>query len=80
MKKLSHKNAIYLESEALKMINYSEHDNILEAKFTNDRTYLYKSVPKRIWEEFLTVINADLSAGAFINKKIKPYYECVEVS
>ena len=79
-KKLSHKNAIYLDSEALKMINYSEDDCILEAKFNNDRTYWYKSVPKKIWQEFLTVIHADLSAGAFLNKKIKPYYDWDEIS
>ena len=45
----------------------------------NDRTYWYKSVPKKIWQEFLTVINADLSAGAFLNKKIKPFYDCIEI-
>ena len=78
-KKLSHKNAIYLESEALKMVNYSEDDCILEAKFTNDRTYLYKSVPKKIWQELLTVIHADLSAGAFFNRKIKPFYDFVQI-
>jgi len=39
-------------------------------KFRNNHTYWYKSVPKKIWQEFLVVIHADLSAGAFFNKKI----------
>ena len=78
-KKLPHKNAIYLDSEALKMVNYSEDDCILEARFDDDRTYWYKSVPKKIWQEFLTVIHAGLSVCAFLNKKIKPFYDCIEV-
>lgn len=78
-KKLPHKNAIYLDCEELKMVNYSEDDCILEAKFNNDRTYWFKSVPKKIWQEFLTVMNADLSVGAFINRKIKPFYDCIEI-
>ena len=78
-KKASHRNTIYLDSEALKMVNYSEDKHILEAEFTNDRKYRYKSVPETIWQEFLTVIKAGLSAGAFFNKKIKPVYECEEI-
>ena len=79
-KKLPPKNAIYLDTEALRMVNYSEDDVILEAKFDDDHTYWYKSVPRRIWQEFLTVIHADLSAAAFLNKKIKPFYDCIEIA
>ena len=79
-KKLPHKNAIYLDAEALKMVNYSEDDCILEAKFDDNHTYWYKSVPKKIWQEFLTVIHADLSVAAFLNKKIKPFYDCIQVA
>jgi hypothetical protein len=78
MKKLSHTNAIYLNSEALKMINYDEDAYILEATFNNNRTYQYFNF-KNIWTDFLTAIYSGESAGAFINKEIKPYYECVEV-
>lgn len=80
MKKLSHKTAIYLKSEALKMINYSDEKQILEATFNNDRTYQYLHVPVNIWLEFLNTIKAGDSAGAFINQHIKPFYECVEIT
>ena len=76
----SHKNAIYLDSEALEMVNYFEHKHILEAKFANNKKYWYKNVPETIWQEFVTVINAGLSAGAYFNKKIKPFYEYKEVT
>jgi hypothetical protein len=78
--KLTHKNAIYLDSDALKMVNYSKDKHILEAEFYNDRIYRYKSVPESIWQEFLTVIKAGLSVAAYFNKKIKPVYEFEEVS
>src|SRR5690348_10929089 len=74
-KHLPHKNAIYIDSEALKMVNYSEDKHILEAQFINNRKYWYKAVPETIWQEFVTVIKAGLSIGAYFNKKIKPYYE-----
>jgi len=79
MKKLSHKNAVYLNSEALKMINYDEGKRALEATFNNDRTYQYKNVDKDVWMEFLAVIRSGNSAGAFINQQIKPFYKCVEI-
>ncbi|MEP6466878.1 MAG: hypothetical protein ABJB05_11270 [Parafilimonas sp.] len=46
MKKLSHKNTVYLNSEALKMINYNEAKHILEATFYNDRIYQTKEFLK----------------------------------
>jgi hypothetical protein len=79
-KHLSHKNAIYLDSEAIEMVNYSENKHILEAKFTNHKKYWYKNVPATIWQEFVTVIKAGLSAGAYFNRKIKPVYEFEEVT
>ena len=79
-KHLSHKNAIYIGSEALKMVNYSKDKHILEAQFINNRKYWYKAVPATIWQEFVTVIKAGLSVGAYFNKKIKPYYECKEIT
>ena len=79
MKKLSPENAVYLNSEALKMINYDEAKQILEATFNNSRTYQYKNVPRKVWKDFLKIIHADESAGAFINQKIKPFYNCTEI-
>lgn len=79
MKQLSHKNAVYLHSQALKMINYDKRKHILEATFNNDRIYHYTNVPHKIWKQFLEIIDDGESAGAFINQRIKPFYECVEV-
>ena len=80
MKKLPHTNAIHLHSQALKIINYDEEKQILEATFNNKRTYQYKKIPKSLWKDFLKTIYAGLSAGAFINKEIKPFYEYVEIT
>jgi hypothetical protein len=77
--KLGHKNAIYLKSEALKMINYDKTKHTLEAMFNNNRIYQYKSVPEKVWLKFLKIIEAGDSAGAFINKEIKPFYKCIEI-
>ena len=79
VKKLSHKNVVYLNSEALKMINYDESKNILEATFNNDRVYQYLNVPLAVWMDFLAVIRSGNSAGAFINQAIKPLYRCIEI-
>jgi KTSC domain len=80
MKKLSHDNAIYLDSDALKMINYDEDEHILEATFNNNRTYQYLQVSNKMWTDFLNVIYSGASAGAFLNKKVKPFYKCIEVT
>jgi KTSC domain len=79
MKRIPHKNAVYLNSEVLKTINYDESKNILEAVFTNDRIYQYKNVPGNVWMEFLAAIHSGDSAGAFLNKEIKPFYNCREL-
>ena len=81
MKKFSHKNVVYLKSEAaLKMINYDEDKCILEATFNNNRTYHYENVAKKVWMDFLGVIRSGNSAGEFINQHIKPFYKCSEIT
>jgi hypothetical protein len=80
MKMLPNKNALYLDSEALTKINYDEDKHLLEATFNNNRTYRYLKVSKAVWKDFLATIYAGASAGAFINKQIKPYYKCIEVT
>jgi KTSC domain len=77
MKRISKKNAVYLNSEALKMINYDKGKNVLEAMFTNGITYQYLDVPESIWADFLTVIYSGKSAGTFINTKIKPFFKYI---
>lgn len=80
MRQLSQKNAVYVQSEALKMINYDEGKHILEAMFNNDRVYHYANVPQKVWKRFLKIIRDGESAGAFINQNIKPFYKCVEIT
>ena len=80
MKKVSHANAVYLNSEALKMINYDKDRNVLEAMFTNGSIYQYLDVPESIWEDFLTVIHSGKSAGTFINTAIKPFFKYTEIT
>lgn len=79
MKNLSSKNAVYLTSEALKKINYDERKHILEATFSNKRTYQYKKVPATVWAELINIIQTKKSAGAYFNTTIKPFYDCVEI-
>lgn len=79
MKKSFH-NIPHLHSEALRSISYNEEKHILEATFANNRTYQYLKMPKKVWEDFLKTVKAGESAGAFINKRIKPFYKYVEIS
>lgn len=62
------------------MINYDEDKYILEAEFSNGKTYQYFKIANNIWMDFLAVIYSGGSAGAFINKEIKPFYEYVEIN
>jgi hypothetical protein len=80
MNRLSHKNAVYLQSEALKMVNYDAAKQVLEATFNGDRIYQYENVSEKVWENFLDIIQKGESAGAFINQHIKPFYKCDEVT
>ena len=79
MKSNFQKNAIRLNSSALKALHYNESEHILTTTFNNDRTYHYINVPKKIWKEFLSVIGSGKSAGAFMNKHIKPFYKSIEL-
>jgi hypothetical protein len=80
MKSNFQKNAIHLNSSALKVLYYNEDKHMLTATFNNDRTYHYINVPKKLWKEFLSVIDSGKSAGAFINKHVKPFYKSVEIT
>jgi hypothetical protein len=74
------KNIIHLNSTALKMLRYNEGKHILTATFSNERTYHYINVPKKLWKDFVAVIHSGRSAGAFMNKYIKPFYKSVEIT
>ncbi len=80
MKKNLQKKAVRLNSSALKALDYNEDKNMLTATFNNNRTYHYINVPEKLWKEFLSVIDSGKSAGAFINKHIKPFYKSIEIT
>ena len=48
IKRLSPTSAVYLNSQALKMINYDKDRNVLEAMFTNGSIYQNLGVPESI--------------------------------
>jgi len=50
------------------------YDNILYVEFNyNNRTYRYKNVPRRIFEELMGAH----SHGEYFAQYIKPVYECI---
>jgi hypothetical protein len=80
MKSNFKKNALGLNSSALKALRYNESKHVLTATFNNDRTYCYLDVPQKLWKDFLAVIYSGESAGAFMNKHIKPFYKGIEIT
>jgi hypothetical protein len=79
-KRLSKTNAIYTPaSGATTMINYSEVLKKLEVAFTNGKVYHYLEVEQEKWEAYKSEIENGGSSGEFVNKRIKPFYEVIEV-
>jgi hypothetical protein len=80
-KRLSRKNAIYTAgSSTTVLINYSEELNILEVEFReSNKIYQYLKVEPLKWAAYKKVIKNKGSSGKFVNGKIKPYYEYIEI-
>ena len=80
-KRLRNKNAVFTPgSETTVMINYSDPLHILEVEFTGGRVYHYQNVDLSTWEEYKSTIQSGGSSGIFVNTKIKPFYEAVEIT
>jgi hypothetical protein len=79
-KRLDKRNAIYTPaSDATIMINYSKTLKKLEVEFTNGKVYHYLEVENDKWQKYKSEIDKGRSSGEFVNKKIKPFYEVVEI-
>jgi len=57
-------------SSSLSSVGYDPERSILELEFRGGRIYQYFAVPRRIFEELMTAA----SAGAFVNRCIKPRF------
>lgn len=62
-----------VDSDAIEEVGFDAGE--LFVKFRNGGTYVYFVVPEAVFHAFLA---AD-SMGAFLNREIKPYYDCREV-
>lgn len=78
--RLGNKNVLFTPgSETTVMINYSDPLQILEVEFTGGRVYHYLNVGLSTWEEYKSIVKSGGSSGTFINTKIKPFYDAVEI-
>ena len=79
-KRLTNKHKIYTRaSETTVSLNYSPVSEVLEVEFTGGKIYHYLNVKPDVWEEYMTFVKAGGSSGAFVNKRIKPYYDDVRL-
>ncbi|NII24126.1 KTSC domain-containing protein [Pseudoflavitalea sp. X16] len=79
-KRLTNRNKIYTpSSETTVSLNYSPVSEVLEVEFTGGKVYHYLKVEPEIWDEFVTLIKSGGSAGIFVNKRIKTYYDDVRL-
>jgi len=65
-----------INSRAIRSVAYDPELLILEIEFTNGGIYQYYPVPPATYEEFCA---AD-SKGTFVNQRIKPNFECREIT
>ena len=62
-----------VNSSSIKSVGWS--DGTLELEYVNGYVYQYYEVPQPTYAGLL----AESSIGAWVNKHIKPYYDCREV-
>jgi len=74
-KRLATRNFMHVRSRAVRSIDFSFRENILEVKFISGEIYHYINVKKKLWKMILDVIESGESLGAFINQQVKPYYD-----
>jgi lysyl-tRNA synthetase class 2 len=64
-----------MPSTAIKWIRYSKEKRALVICFITDKTYKYKDVPEKIYEQF----SKSTSKGRYFNFNIRDKYEYEEV-
>ena len=65
-----------VESSAIASVGYDAISRTLEVEYAGGGVYRYLGVPQRAYE---LLLRAD-SRGAYVNRRIKPYYRCVRVA
>ncbi len=79
-KRLTNKNKVYTpKSETTISLNYSPVSEVLEVEFTGGKIYHYLEVRPEVWDDYLTEIRMGGSSGAFVNARIKPFYDPVRL-
>lgn len=75
-KRLTNRNFVRTPgSETTVSLNYSPVSEVLEVEFTGGKVYHYFHVKPEVWEDYKTIVRYGGSSGAFVNERIKPYYE-----
>ena len=65
-----------VESSAVESVGYSAGSRTLEIEYAGGGVYRYLGVPQRAYE---LLLRTD-SRGAYVNRRIKPYYRCLRVA
>jgi hypothetical protein len=65
-----------VESSAIESIGYDARSRTLEVEYAGGRVYHYLGVPPGAYE---LLLRAE-SHGAFVNRRIKPFYRCRRVA
>jgi KTSC domain-containing protein len=65
----------FVKSTAIRTEGYDQLSQVLELEYTNGAIYQYFPVPPEIYQEFK---DAE-SKGTFVNRHIKPNYQCREI-
>jgi hypothetical protein len=65
-----------VESSAIESVGYDGRSRTLEIEYAGGGVYRYLGVPRRAYE---LLLRAE-SQGAFVNRRIKPYYRCRRVA
>jgi lysyl-tRNA synthetase class 2 len=65
-----------VESTAVESVGYDARTRTLEVEYAGGGVYRYLGVPPRCYE---TLLRAE-SIGAFVNRRVKPYYRCLRVA
>jgi hypothetical protein len=65
-----------VESSAIESVGYDARTRTLEVEYAGGEVYRYLGVPPRVHE---TLMRAE-SHGAFVNRRVKPYYRCLRVA
>ena len=66
---------ISVNSTAIARVDYVASTRTLRLEYTSGRIYVYFEVPPQVYEQLLA---AD-SVGEFVNREIKPRFDCAEV-